>query len=515
MSWHPSHQASLPHQRANVSTTVSNLACINSACKVDLPWNRVSSPEPSDLEAETCNHGPFNERKFFTASESSLLKTNCETAVNEAVSLCKQCTLLMKAKSTRTKSISLDSSAKTNLESIKMYGKVPSIKKYLTIGIPTVSRKKENYLHQTLQSVIDGMDDIERSNITILILYVDADADVRRKRAKETAYKFASSIKSGLLLLYQILPEYYPEENITRRTFNDSVERIKWRSKQVLDFAVLLTYSQNLSEYFLILEDDVVTTPHFVTSIRKFVQEKGNSDWVSLTFSSFFIIGRLFRNQDLNKLREFLILFHFEKPVDLLIMQFLDLLVPSKTIVTRRIPGLFQHIGLFSSLEGKVQKAKDRSFTGASRVYHFDNPPADIITTLGVYRKHYPELCYYDSNKFFWGSAPKRNDTFDVILRKPVKIKKIFVSSGLATHKDDIIKYAELRVAPLFDKMITDKRAACTGFYTVAYFEKGKVDISSNGTFKSEIQCIRIAFIKQHSNWVLINEISIDSEPSP
>ncbi|XP_055950838.1 alpha-1,3-mannosyl-glycoprotein 4-beta-N-acetylglucosaminyltransferase C-like [Argiope bruennichi] len=432
-------------------------------------------------------------------SESTLSNKKCESAVNEAVSLCKQCTLLMKAKNARAKPINLGSSAKTRMETIKMYGTVPSFKKYLTIGIPTVSRKKENYLHQTLQSVIDSMDDAEKRNVTILVLYVDTDGDVRKKRAKETAYKFASSIKSGLLLLYQILPEFYPEENATRRTFNDSVERIKWRSKQVLDFAVLLMYSQNISEYFLILEDDVVTTPHFVMSIKKFVQEKGDSDWVSLTFSSFFIIGRLFKNQDLNKLREFLILFHLEKPVDLLIMQFLDLLVPSKTIVTRRIPGLFQHIGLFSSLEGKVQKAKDRSFTGASRVYHFNNPPADIVTTLGVYRKHYPELCYYDSNKYFWGSAPKRNDTFDVILREPVKVKRIFISSGLATHKDDIIKYAELRVAPVFDKMITDKKASCSNFYTVAYFEKGKVDISSNGTFKSEIQSLQAAIEEDNS----------------
>lgn len=399
------------------------------------------------------------------------------------------------------------------MKSPKLFGALPSSKKYLLIGIPTISRKKENYLHQTLQSLISSMNSKESSNVTIIVLFVDSNYDLRLRRAKETALKFSESIRSGLIVLTQTLPELYPRVNITRRTFNDSLDRIRWRSKQVLDFAFLLTYSQNLSEYFLILEDDVVATPRFVTSIQNFVQEKNGFDWVSLTFSSFFIIGRLMKSEHLNKLSEFLVLFHLEKPVDLLIMQFLDLLVPGTKTVTRRIPSLFQHIGLFSSLDGKVQKAKDGSYTGGSRVFHFQNPSADIVTTLGVYKKHYPELCYADSNKFFWGSSPKRNDTFDVIFRTPTKVKRIFISSGLPSHKNDMIKYAQLKVAPEFRKMLTDRKADCSKFYTAALFEKGKVDVVYNSTSKSEIiQCIRIEFIKRHSNWVLINEISIESE---
>ncbi|GFT04922.1 alpha-1,3-mannosyl-glycoprotein 4-beta-N-acetylglucosaminyltransferase C [Nephila pilipes] len=439
--------------------------------------------------------------------------SDCDSAVKEAFSLCKKCAFLKETKVMRNRSTSIDVfSGRASMELIRLFGKTPQSRKYLSIGIPTIARKKENYLHQTLQSVIESMSMSERNNVTILVLFVDMEADVRRKRAKETAFKFANNIESGLLQLYQVLPELYPRVNITRRTFNDSVERIEWRSKQVLDFAFLLMCSQNLSDYFLILEDDVITSPQFVTNIQKFVEERRHADWVSLTFSSFFIIGRLFRNRDLDKLVDFLVLFHLEKPVDLLIIQFLDLLVPSKVIVTRRVPGLFQHIGVFSSLDGKVQKAKDRSFTGYSRVYHFQNPAADLVTTLGVYKKHYPELCYYDSNKFFWGSAPKRNDTFDVILHKPAKVKKIFVNSGSASHRDDVIKYAELKVASKFLKMTTDKRADCDKFYSVAIFERGKADVSSEEALKTEIQCIRIEFIKRHSNWVLINEISIDAE---
>nr|XP_042913217.1 alpha-1,3-mannosyl-glycoprotein 4-beta-N-acetylglucosaminyltransferase C-like [Parasteatoda tepidariorum] len=188
-------------------------------------------------------------------------------------------------------------------------------------------------------------------------------------------------------------------------------------------------------------------------------------------------------------------------------------MVPEKKIVTRRIPGLFQYMGLYSSLDGKIQKAKNRSFSNNIRVYHFPNPPADVVTTIGVYKKHYPEYCYDESDKFFWGSVPKRNDSFDVILRKPANVRRIFVSSGLPSHKEDIIRYAELKVATVFKKMLTDRKAVCSEFNTVALSEMGKADATVNTTLpKENIQCIRIEFIKKQSNWLLINEISVDIE---
>ncbi|KFM78347.1 Alpha-1,3-mannosyl-glycoprotein 4-beta-N-acetylglucosaminyltransferase C, partial [Stegodyphus mimosarum] len=339
------------------------------------------------------------------------------------------------------------------------------------------------------------MDAEERELVTVLVLFADSDAKLRKKRAKETAVQFSDSVSSGVLLLIQLVPEYYPKKQIIRRTFNDSIDRIQWRSKQVLDFAFLLNCSQNLSKYFLILEDDIIATKDYVSAIQKFVNSKSNNDWVSLTFSGFYIIGRLFRTKDLKKLSDFLLMFHLEKPVDLLIMQFLDLLVPSTQYVTRRIPGLFQHIGLFSSLDGKVQKAKDASFSSNFRVFHFENPPADVVTTLKVYKKHYPESCYYPSNKFFWGSAPKVNDTFDVILRKSTKIRRIFINSGHKSHPEDVIKYAELQSSPYYKNMITDRKAHCKDFRSIAVFEKGKVDVSLSRL--ERVQCLRIEFTKK------------------
>lgn len=293
------------------------------------------------------------------------------------------------------------------------------------------------------------------------------------------------------------------------RTFNDSLERIQWRSKQVLDFAFLFHCGQGIAEYFLILEDDVETSPGYVNAIKNFVTAKQNQDWVSLTFSGFFIIGRLLRNADLTRLSQFLVMFYLEKPVDLLIIQFLDLLVQDRYTVTRRVPSLFQHIGLFSSLDGKIQKARDRSFSSNE---HFQNPPADIVTTLGVYKKHFPEYGYDISpDKFFWGSAPKVNDTFDIILHKPMWLKSLVILSGHKSHKNDLIRYAKLKLSPSFNKMISNSKADCSHFQTATVFHQGIVNMTFNDS-SQVVQCIRIEFIKKHANWILIREITMSSK---
>lgn len=50
---------------------------------------------------------------------------------------------------------------------------------------------------------------------------------------------------------------------------------------------------------------------------------------------------------------------------------------------------LFQHIGIHSSLSGKVQKLKEKNF-GQSNTFnaHVDNPPATVTTTLKQYDEY-------------------------------------------------------------------------------------------------------------------------------
>ena len=43
----------------------------------------------------------------------------------------------------------------------------------------------------------------------------------------------------------------------------DSPERVKWRSKQNLDYAFLMMYAQSRGRFYVQLEDDIVTQPNY------------------------------------------------------------------------------------------------------------------------------------------------------------------------------------------------------------------------------------------------------------
>jgi len=108
------------------------------------------------------------------------------------------------------------------------------------------------------------------------------------------------------------------------RTFNDPADRVIWRTKQVIDFTFLFSYVSNheISEYHLIAEDDLIVSNQFVTAIRDYVQLKKNVRWTALQFSSFVGIGLLFRSRELEKLSQFLLMFHRDQPVDMLMRTF-------------------------------------------------------------------------------------------------------------------------------------------------------------------------------------------------
>lgn len=69
----------------------------------------------------------------------------------------------------------------------------------------------------------------------------------------------------------------------------------------------------------------------------------------------------------------------------------------------RHKPSLFQHVGLQSSLSGKVQKLKEKDF-GKQPLHkpHTDNPQAVASTSLKIYQNFKIQEAYSGQN-FFWG----------------------------------------------------------------------------------------------------------------
>ena len=87
-------------------------------------------------------------------------------------------------------------------------------------------------------------------------------------------------------------------------------------------------------------------------------------------------------------------------------------------------PSLFQHIGMTSSLKGKVQKLKDRQFGKIPAFYpHKNNPLAQVRTQITAYKIHTLNKAY-NGDSFFWGLLPQSGDYLEFIFNQPMVIKK-------------------------------------------------------------------------------------------
>lgn len=73
----------------------------------------------------------------------------------------------------------------------------------------------------------------------------------------------------------------------------DNHQRVKWRSKEALDYAFLMSYAQTKATFFLLLEDDIVAKKSFITTIKSAASRKinMNENWFALDFCQVGTIG--------------------------------------------------------------------------------------------------------------------------------------------------------------------------------------------------------------------------------
>ncbi|GAB6032577.1 hypothetical protein CHUAL_011466 [Chamberlinius hualienensis] len=151
-------------------------------------------------------------------------------------------------------------------------------KGWLTIGLCSVSRNGGEYLLKTLKSIVSSSSTEERAGVTVVICLVDFDRQLRQRTFEVISRQFHSYIVSGFILVIQPNAGIYPPLVGLRQTFNDSPEHVKWRSKQVIDYAFLFHFSKNISRYYLILEDDVLCLKGFLTEIKNAVNALNEED---------------------------------------------------------------------------------------------------------------------------------------------------------------------------------------------------------------------------------------------
>jgi alpha-1,3-mannosylglycoprotein beta-1,4-N-acetylglucosaminyltransferase C len=376
---------------------------------------------------------------------------------------------------------------------------------WLMIGVPTVCRKNKNYLNPTISSLVNHMQGV--TGIKIVVCISDTHRTCRENIKLNLTRQFFPHIESGLIQVIETPQHYYEPLLNLKQTFNDSETRVRWRSKQNLDYSFLMQHCANKSEFYLQLEDDVITVPRFIEKIKSYML-KIKESWAMLDFSTLGFIGKFFKSKDLSKLATLLRTFYNEQPCDYLIYYFLRLMLQKDRYI--RVPSLFQHRGHFSSMPNLVRNITESypHFPSFKKHYHGDNPEANIFTSLSPWMSYKPSFAYATSdNEMFWATTPRKGDHYTVVFKTRQKIARIVILTGKALNKVDHLQGGTLELGTTV-KPIPGGKLACSNLSQIGHFVKGNIDIKVANSVKPT-KCFKITITKQQNTWLIIREIAV------
>lgn len=406
----------------------------------------------------------------------------------------------------------------------------------LSFGIPTVRRTKQSYLIKTLQSLLDGLSAEEETDVLIIVYVGERNTEYVQEIYESIKKHFLAGLDSGLIEVISPPVNYYPDLENLPQTFGDPKERVKWRSKQNLDYAFLMMYAQSRSVFYVQMEDDLIATPSYASTIKTFAVQQKSNDWMMIEFSSLGFIGKLFRSGDLSTLVEFFLMFYKEKPNDWLLDHIFWVKVcnpekPAKHCKKEKAklrvkfkPSLFQHIGKESSLKGKKQTLVDKEFKKQPLFHAHVNPKALIKTNFEEYQKFTGERGYL-GHTYFWALTPTKNSVFRIIFSEPEHIDRFYFKTGNFEHPADKLVNGTVEVISLStykeyaEKGVVESHNDKHGIYLDRdYVRVGGFDSKgvASGLVPKNLEPITELRIRVTENvlknWVLISEFNIVKE---
>ncbi|KAI1893086.1 hypothetical protein AGOR_G00140250 [Albula goreensis] len=387
-------------------------------------------------------------------------------------------------------------------------GSLAQTQKYLAVGLSSIKRKRGSYLLDTLKSIFSQSSEEELKEMVVVVFLADFNMEWNEQTLSEISTRFTVPILKGQLLVIHAPQKYYPPLEGLKRNFNDSPDRVRFRSKQNVDYAFLFRFSADLSQYFIMIEDDVICAKNFFTAIKTFIQAQAQSYWVTLEFSKLGYIGKLYHSNNLPQLAKFLFLFYQEMPCDWLLNHFNMLLTQKDTI--RFKPSLFQHAGLYSSFGGTINRLKDNDFDeNPGNVAN--NPPAAVLTDMVTFERHTPEKAYSNVDGYFWGKSPAMGNHFTVVLHEPAVFRRVMIVTGSKDGKKDLLGAAEVEVGQNPVKMTEGPQ--CSKYFKLGPLVKGQFDRKNiQEGISSSLSCLKITVTEKQEDWVIIQKISIWTE---
>ncbi len=152
-------------------------------------------------------------------------------------------------------------------------------------------RPRENYLKSTLKSLVENLSGKEAGDTLIIVFVAEENAENVAKVAGTIQSGFGNETLSGLIEVIGPPPDFYPDFDALKPTLGDSADRMCWRTKQNLDYVLLMSYARGRGKYYVQLQDDVHTKPGYVSAMKEFADSKGDSFFL-VNFSWSTLSGR-------------------------------------------------------------------------------------------------------------------------------------------------------------------------------------------------------------------------------
>ena len=342
-----------------------------------------------------------------------------------------------------------------------------------------------------------------KTDLLVVLQLGDQDGAKRMRLAAEISKKYAHLINDGVLDVIQVHPNFYPSFDKLKRKFGDSELRVKWRSKQVIDFSFLSCYCYGLGKYHLQIEDDVVASPYYYLKLRDFIKGYETKEkWFTLDASVLGYIGKVYHNYDLKEIASFYYIFFDEMPVDWLEYTWRN--IKGQNGRWRfRAASLFQHMGDVSSLQKKKQVAREPYFDDHVQKFLGFNPPAKIETDLRAEGNTDIKSAYQQGGSYFWGRCHDRSVCYiKVIFDEAIPLKRVVVESGGNFAMNDTIHKGSVKTGT------HPNTNDCVHYEDVhqVTLKKGTLDF---GILKQKkVNCLRIE-IQRQSEWIFVREINV------
>ena len=386
----------------------------------------------------------------------------------------------------------------------------------MSIGIASVARPSgTSYLLQTVERLIDSMSDMDKKDTYIVIFLADLYETPKSTAKAGISRTFGKYIEQGLLIVIEAYPEYYPPLTNIKEKLGDSDGRRTWRSKQNVDISFVMCYCKDLSQYYIHLEDDVISAPSFFPKLRDFIAAQPDNLWPMLDAAKKGCIARVCHSQDLENIASYFYLMYDEMPIDWLMIQWRGVKDQEPNNRQFRLPpaSLFQHIGDVSSFKENRNpnqgSDKEPYFDKYEQKYKGLNPPARVTSSLSSHQGK-PQDAYEKGDGYFWGKDPKKGDYVLIEFNTPTAVREVFVDTGSHLAWKDILRSGVLQVSfeSAGNNLQLKNNNSCGHFKLLGSFDSGKIKISSR-TEPKKVVCLLIIVTQDQNEWIYLREIDV------